>query len=1456
MKTKLFFYRLIVSLLLMGICHLLSSQTASITQGCPPLSVNFTPPAGLSTYFWDFGNNVTSNLAFPATTYVAEGQYTVNFSNGPDQPVIGTITITVLPKPVLSIVADTLAGCAPLLVNFTNTSMVANAIQINSISWSFGDGGSANAPTQVSHTYQEAGIFTPSLSISTNLPGCNVTQNFPNLIKVNQVKEVGFTTSPDIPESCDPPLNVRFMNTTPGNNLQFSWDFGNGNMTNTANPPAQTYNAFGRFPVTLTARDELGCQGSYSQTVKIGKPLAQFVMPDTVCIGDTIFLINLSDRGEYRWTFGPAATPFITTEEDPFVIFKEGGTYIVELLVNDNDRGCESTSTKSVFVDHPDASFTSDPSYTCNDSLLVSFVPQSLDGQVYLWNFGDGTASSEIRPTHQYDRKDTSTYGESGRYLLYTQLILENPSGCRDTFFTPDTIFTPNALFMPDKIDGCAPLTVTFADSSNSFEPILHWTYDYGDGSSARLTSDDAHTHTYTQAGTYDVILKIENAAGCRDTSYALRIEVGDAIIPDFTVDQTDICPGESIQFTDLTPPDSIDAWHFETDQGRSFHCFQAPNLNWTFDHATGPMDVSLTVEFNGCQSTVTKKNLIVVKGPIARIHYEMDCADPYTFTFQDSSYDASTLRWDFGDGQTATGSTIAHTYSDTGSYRVVLSAEHATSGCPISMDTVTVFVREIQASFLLPETAICKGTELLLDASNSRGVDTCCWKGFTWIFDITDRPTTTQKDTIMKRFSIPGQETITLVTEDINGCTDTSRQSLKIYDIAANFTISDQNICLPANISFTNRTIADTIISSFSWVFGDFTSSTAENPTHVYTNNIEGIDTIPVSLYVVDVLGCSASFFDSITVYQPQSFIITDPPFGNACIGEDIKFFSADVNDAGYDFIFNWDFGNGQTSSNSPTIGSFDRAGDYIVTMRYEEVGTGCGGADSVLIIIQDYPEADFSTSIDNEPFVCFPSQVQFMNQSTASSILFHTWDFGNMQQSSETHPLASFEKGTFDIRLISSTTFGCADTAYQSITLIGPEGDFDFNPMGICEGGTATFTIQDTIDVNSYSWDFGDGSPLVDDLSPVEHTYQNIPVLGPRPVTLILRSVENGCETTVTKSISIFETRAGFMVNNSLDSIFCADTLQFTNTSTQANQYSWDFGNGMRSVLANPAIPFTPGVYQVRLAVANTDIGCKDTLIRELTLTALTDIVFLQDSICRGDTTILRLLNPQEGHTYRWQPSNLILDDPRLPNPRVAPLSTTDYKVEVMDEKGCTGEADGRIYIIPPPVWEDKDTTVCIGDTIFFANPPNPDGLYQFTWSPPLPLLVGQKDSILLLTIEDVAGCYTETYDYFIRGLTGDIKVPNVFTPNGDNINDVFKAYTDLNPADGEEVEILTMRIWNRWGQVVFEGNGQQAVWDGTHKGKFAPSDVYIYTIEMDVKVCGMKGIQVKRGDVTLVR
>jgi len=110
------------------------------------------------------------------------------------------------------------------------------------------------------------------------------------------------------------------------------------------------------------------------------------------------------------------------------------------------------------------------------------------------------------------------------------------------------------------------------------------------------------------------------------------------------------------------------------------------------------------------------------------------------------------------------------YTFDSTGNYTVTLITTDDTS-CPVDTATVDLQIRDLQADFELPER-LCEGQRYTLDASNSIDVDTTCSKGFTW-YNIASRPRTISTTTAFAAWN-RGEIEVSMVAEDVNGCTDT----------------------------------------------------------------------------------------------------------------------------------------------------------------------------------------------------------------------------------------------------------------------------------------------------------------------------------------------------------------------------------------------------------------------------------------------------------------------------------------------------------------------------------------------------------------------------------------------------------------------------------------------------------------------------------------------------------
>lgn len=1349
-----------------------SAQTASVTEGCAPLVVEFSAPTGLDNFFWDFKNGNNSSLTNPTETFQEPGVYVVEFSLGLGLPVQGTVTITVYAKPELDFAADPAGGCAPLPVQFSNDSQIDPAISDAGISWNwnFGDGQTAQTET-TSHTYSTAGSYNVTLQLISSVTNCSVVETELDFINISSV-EAAFITEPLPATSCEAPLTVNFINQTAGENLTFDWDFGNGEASAAISPGAVTYTQEGEDEVLLTVTDENGCVGSTIRTVTVGTPTADFTIPDTICMDQPIQLVNNSTSGSYVWTFGPKASPTVSTAITPEVTFNEPGDTDIRLVVTSLDGGCTNEITKSVFVQAVDASFVTDPSFLCSDPFEFTYQPALSDeNATYSWLFSDSTTSSEMIPTYPVP-VDPNIYAETGVREIQTELTLTSSAGCTATFFRTDTVFQAYSLFMPDIDNGCAPLTVTFSDSSSAFSNIVSYTYLYGDGNSETFDNDVDHSYTFTEAGEYDVLLVIEDALGCTDTSYAVRIEVGEPIVADFAADAQTVCPGELVTLNTTTTDDRIDAWHFDTDDGRSSHCYNEDELIWSFATEAKEMDVTLTVEYNGCFSELTKQNFINVQGPIANLYYEMECEAPFEYTFRDSSFNASSVSWDFGDGNTGAGAEVVHTYAETGDYWVKLTAENPGTGCIASVDSALVCVRNPEAKFEL-DPMICMGTQVDLDGSESVDVNADCWKGYTWFFEISGRPITTQDSSIEWSFSNPGMETVMLEVEDINGCKDTTTVMTQIYDIQAQFEVDKSRICVPGEVVFTDLSTADTLITKWEWMFGDGAGmSTDQNPAYTYTS-LAGVppgEGITVTLSIEDELGCTGEATQTISVYEPTSTINASDL--TICAGETVDFTASDFTQEGSNLLFSWDLGNGESSTDQSVSTTYDAGGTYDVVLDFVENATGCIGQTNARVEVQEFPDPMVTIDVADPENICVNTPTQFLYDNAANQVLTYNWAFSDGQSSTAEDPQLTFsERGAISYVLEISTSFGCAATTSGDFDVVGPDGDFTFSPAAFCVGDEVTFNLVDTSGVNSWEFTFGDGESAENE-SPVTHVFENVPTTGTRTVSLVLRD-DNGCE-------------------------------------------------------------FNPDPQTLFIGGAPVEVA--------------------DGFACAGDTITLSAGDLRPGSTYSWAPADNIIN-PNSPNPRAVVSETTTFTVTITSSLGCISEDSGTITVVPLVNFAGQNIVSCDDGPVTLPEPENPNGIYTFTWLPEGPVVTPEPNAevtTVILRVSDEANCNdSNAFEFNITLAENSFRIPNVFTPDGDDLNDEFKVFT----AEGTNLNITIFKVYNRWGKVVYDGSGAgDPSWNGQVDGEPSPSEVYTYFIEIEIPQCEAP-IQ-RKGDLTLLR
>jgi hypothetical protein len=243
---------------------------------------------------------------------------------------------------------------------------------------------------------------------------------------------------------------------------------------------------------------------------------------------------------------------------------------------------------------------------------------------------------------------------------------------------------------------------------------------------------------------------------------------------------------------------------------------------------------------------------------------------------------------------------------------------------------------------------------------------------------------------------------------------------------------------------------------------------------------------------------------------------------------------------------------------------------------------------------------------------------------------------------------------------------------------------------------------------------------------------------------------------------------------------------------------------------------------------------------------------------TICYNTSATLHgcATNLSGGVKYVWSPSVDIVNPTSaitIVRPKITRANT--YRLQVSDTYGCNFKVYDEVIITmnpPVPAFAGNDTVASIGvpQQLFGS------GGINYLWSPanvlnnPLlqnPIAILQNDTRFNLTVKDTLGCVGMS-SVLIKTYKGTTYyIPNAFTPNGDGLNDVFKAI-----APGIQ-QTSYFRIFNRWGQLMFETKNATKGWDGTYMGVMQPPGVYVWVIKgLDVS---QKVIEL-RGTVTLIR
>jgi gliding motility-associated-like protein len=1447
--TKLIFSFLLILISWSAGAQISVDFTANLVSGCSPVQVVFSNGSSSGpgyTYSWNLGNGTVSTAANPQTIYVGEGAYTVSLTvtyDGVSETLVKEDFIVVHNQPVVnfSLLSDTI-GCAPYTVTFENNTVDPEGSDLT-YTWSLGDGNLSNEAAPA-HTYMPAGNFDVTL-LAENAFGCSSSYTEPQLVHVVKPQAV-FGVHPS--NSCTGELEAFFTNNSVARTGYATfWDFGDGT-TSDERSPAHFYDDEGAFTVQLTITDDIGCTSTVTrpELIKVVETRADFTMSaNVVCPRQNVrFTNNSQNATSYLWRFGDGTTSRATS---PQKSYPQAGAYEVWLIADNGT--CKDSTMRTLTVEHVEANFTVDESFICQLPATINYENLSVNGASYEWKFGSGGTATTASPVVTLPEE----YPLQNRQATFTDtLVVTSTHGCTSTYILQNAIkvVLPTVAMSPTSnsasMSGCVPMQLSFTNQSTyntTDDAIDSWSWRVNNGAWQTGNSIDV---SVTESGRVPVQLRLVTEKGCVHSKVE-TINAGATVDVDFErLGNYERCASETVMF-DITSPDPALRTREVWDYGdASDAAFPVPFHDY---EKTGTMDVTLTVYNNGCPSSLTKSNLLNILGPYAKIAVNTNCNDPFQYGFSAEVMDATSYQWDFGDGSALVTSTLTpqHRYAASGNYVVTFTAHNASTGCSYAV-TRDVYVRNLSSAFSVTDGTPCLDNTLTLDGSASVDYSPFSYNNhtvqFVWLFE-EEGLVKSSMEALSHTFVHPGVNHVSLVVQDANGCRDTVTQQIHIYRPEPDFEANYEVGCMPVTFGFTDLSTSDSPIQLYEWDFGDGNTSTEQNPNHEYSS----FGTFNVSLKLTDEVGC----VHTITKEEAVQAIAPDAGFAadktRLCIGDEVRLYDAS-NSQIVEYL--WEVSDGRSYSNAEPVVLFAETGHYSVSLYIKDVhGCEMTGEVTDFFHVQEPPVANFVADITDAN--CYPLVVQFSDLSETDYPGSWSWHFGENDNLSEVqNPFFIYNRpGFHDVQLISRTSYGCADTIViqDYIHVGGPFAQIEA-PDVVCAFDDVNFKAVELQNVYDIRWDFGDGYSA----EGPETMHQYGATGHVNPVMFLRSDADNTCNKAIVDTVHVWDVLADFTFVDDSDKGCVPLDVMISNTSLNATDWQWDLGDGTSSQAAVPVLTYEePGMYDIELIASYAPLGCADTMVvKNIEVFPLPTVDVHADTlICYGDAIELWA---NGGVSYLWSPPETLFN-PQSAATMAAPDLHTTYNVQVTDANGCVAFGNVLVSVQQPPVVFPRDTVLIIGEEVQL-NVSDAE-IDTYAWSPAdhisctdcaNPVFKAMESMSYQVTVTDVNACFTLSYPFNLTvQKIYSVDVPQAFTPNGDGVNDVvFVKGWGIR-------ELVVFRIFNRFGQLVYDSANLHEGWDGTFKGRAQPMETYSYMVQVRTEEGGL--LQ-KTGTIKLLR
>ena len=887
-------------------------------------------------------------------------------------------------------------------------------------------------------------------------------------------------------------------------------------------------------------------------------------------------------------------------------------------------------------------------------------------------------------------------------------------------------------------------------------------------------------------------------------------------------------------------------------------------------------------------------------------------CGD-FNVNFNNVSTNADRYEWNFGDpasgaNNTSTATNPTHTFSDTGTFTVILRAFKKRIDGQLCFDTTRRICKiypRINVNFNF-QNQVCQGkpvqfTDLTSESSGAI---------VKWEWTYGNGQTSSAKNPIYT-YPASGNYVVKLKVTSQNGCISDTSLPISLYD-KPNILATVPNGCIgqPMNLLCNVTVNPPSVISGYRWTLPTGTQLTACNATYTPATMASG----SINLWAITNFGCIDSLnFPFIVNPLPtirasrDTILCYDQPTPISAIGGAIYQWTPPS------FLLN------------PNAAATIAAPPYPDSIMYVVKGTDanqCFNFDSVKI--KFYTKTSISAGPDTS--ICLPpsTNARIFAQLNGTGVFNSVYwlPASTLTNSNSSTPTARPLVNT-DYIFHGIDTNRCLMRDTVRVIVLDPRFNLILmTDTSICPRDTFQIFPHDQGEFSTYRWT--PNSPLA-----ISNPNIRTPVLKPLNTIQYILSISNYCYTK-TDTVVVNVLPLPIIGLKALDSICFLETYQFLSNPYHID-YTWttsepSFSN--RKIYNPTAKPGTSQTYILKVIDTNTCVNTDSIRLLVHDLPYLS-VVTIPRYICQGDTIELTVLTKEKSDYLWWNPIGLSSDTAKTV--KAFPEDTTKYYIRATNIHQCTWTdsfvlnvqkpirpyatrsarickgkfidlyAEGGLYYLWQPSYNINDTLSRTPQvfpdsfftyTIFISNDCFLDSLKVDVYVDTLPKVylgkdtsifrgqeitivgrtaaeklewfpkrvvetnpfvreihVSPKDTTLYwLEATDERGCVgRDSINVFVYG-KNVMLIPTGFSPNGDGINDEFKIVKHLNIRS-----ISYFKVFNRWGEKIYTTTDINKGWDGSYEGQPSPAGVYVWYVE--AFTYDNERI-VQSGNVTLIR